>query len=126
MPGEPSVHEPKTWLGRQLWDIKGLLTGPPGNRSYDKKRLTILMVLLAVVQLGVQLATKVIVLQFEAHDKLMTGVLDGQKAQHKETVDSTKELATAFNRMACELRAYNDTNRAMNWHERPPPRQECK
>jgi hypothetical protein len=74
----------------------------------------------------VQLATRVIVLQFEAHDKLMTGVLENQRIQHKETVDNTKELVGAFSRMACEIRAYNDTNRAMKWNERPPVRQECK
>jgi hypothetical protein len=125
-PQQPNEHEPKTWIGRQIWDIHGILSGPPGKRAYDKKRVTILVVLLAVVQLGVQLATKVITLQFEAHDKLIAGILKSQETQHKETVDNTKELAGAFSRMACELRASNDTNRAMNWHERPPPRQECK
>ena len=120
------VLEPKTRVGRWLWDIRGVLTGPAGQRAYDKKRITILLVLLLTVQAGVQLATHVITLQFSAHDKLISALLAYQSTQHSETVARTDANTRALERLACELRASNDTTRAAIWRERPREREECK
>jgi hypothetical protein len=122
----PAFPEPKTWLGRQLWDIRGVLMGPPGQRAYDRKRVTLLVVLLVIVQLGAQGFGKVVTLQFEAHDKLISSMLKVQEQARTDQLKRQDENTAALRLLACEMRAGTDTTRAVIFKQKPPERKECK
>jgi hypothetical protein len=104
MPGEERPA-PTTRLGRWVADVRGAFAGPPGRRAYDRKRISLLVILMVVVQLGAQGATSVIRQQFQAQDKLLTTLVDQQRADREQKERQHSELLAEMRAVRCSTLA---------------------
>lgn len=103
-PTRPALHQR---VGRVVHETLRVMGGDPGRRGYDKKRIALLLTLLATVQFCVQLGGRLIQEMFQAYDKAVTRAqtteMEQRAEQHHEMLAAMKAQTDALKELAVKI-----------------------